>query len=138
MGNVCTRLRIDLPTSVNVMVFRTEIDYYWNMNMSTRIARCTIFILFVVIVAWCVIFDAITADGVSSVSPLCRFVWIHTVLIAKQFSLKFISIHIFQLRSCSTNFNIFLLFCHEMFELFRRFLVIPKSVLIEFTSSTLT
>lgn len=35
-------------------------------------------------------------------------------------------------------FQSFLLFCHEMFELFRRFLVISKSVLIEFTSSTLT
>lgn len=36
MGNVCTRIRIDLPTSVNVTVFRTKIDYYWNMNMSTN------------------------------------------------------------------------------------------------------
>lgn len=36
MGTVCARLRIDLPTSVNVTAFRVEIDYYWNMNMSTK------------------------------------------------------------------------------------------------------
>lgn len=37
MGTVCARLRIDLPTSVNVTAFRVEIDYYWNMNMSTNL-----------------------------------------------------------------------------------------------------
>lgn len=70
MGNVCTRLRIDLPTSVNVTVFRVEIDYYWNMNMSTNMA-VTLFVCdycCVVYNFWC---DYILALVQWSLSSLC-------------------------------------------------------------------